>query len=151
MDSVLVCQITWELFEHNWHFELLNLDHAALPDIWAKDHKTFTQHDLVMTLFPGNGSLFIWTGEFPTKDKGIASRDWQERQEFVEIFRHIVSLWPNPPSLVLDGCLEKTSSKLEVEKMERLVVSFYLQSFWDFFGRAAICPRYIPHSDSNDA
>lgn len=59
MDFVLVRQITWELFEHNWRFELVNLDHAAAPQLWADDYKTFTRHDLVMSLFPGNGSLLV--------------------------------------------------------------------------------------------
>lgn len=150
MDSTLVREITWELFEHNWRFELVNLDHAAVPDLWADDYKSFTRRDIVLSLFPGTGTLFIWTGEFPKKDEGIAAREWRERRTFVERFRLILASWPDVPSMIKDGCLDDTTLEAEVEKMEESVVLFYCQSFWDFFGRAAICPRYIPHDRSID-
>lgn len=150
MDPTLVREITWELFEHNWRFELVNLDHAAVPQLWADEYTSFTRRDLVYSMFPGAGTIFVWTGEFPKKDEGMAAREWQERCYFVEHFRRIVASWPNAPSILTDSCLDDTTSEAEGVHMEEAVVLFYCQSFWDFFGRAAICPRYIPNNISMD-
>jgi hypothetical protein len=84
-------------------------------------------------------------------DQGLAAPSWQDRLPFVENFRVLVSGWDGDVPEKLRGMMVLASAKngfkvsrRDVESVEKMVVSYYCQTFYDWFGRAAICPHRLP-------
>jgi hypothetical protein len=86
--------------------------------------------------------------------QGLAASRWQDHAPFILAVRNVVCTWPG-----FDKVKERCSavvlvesqdvecySESEIEAMELAIATFYTQTFYDFFGRAAIIPcRLEPH------
>jgi hypothetical protein len=136
----LSAQILWDLFEHNFRLELLALEHIVMAREWEDPEKAAKRDNLVRAVFPGDGGYFV--GPLPSVDCGLAATSWEDRLLFVENFRVLVSGWDGEvPEKLRDVVV---SSKEDVEYVEKVAVSHYCQTFFDWFGRAAICPHRLP-------
>ena len=82
--------------------------------------------------------------ELPSTPSGLADLSTESRAPFIEAFRQVVVRWPNVPSCVRYEKISRHSPSVEVLRLEREIVRFYLDSFFLASGRAAIIPRIPP-------
>ncbi|RDB30786.1 hypothetical protein Hypma_005864 [Hypsizygus marmoreus] len=142
-------EVLWELFEHNFRFELLTLDKTLAPLMWAGTSQDgfpmkATRDVMVRKVFAGDdetdGSYLV--EKIPTKDVGLAARNWFDRMPHVHALACLMSAWKGCP-YEISRC-ERNMRESQLLQMERLVAQFYCQCFFDYFGRAAIVPHRIP-------
>jgi hypothetical protein len=142
----LSAQVLWDLFEHNFRLELLALERVVMSQQWDDPVKAAQRDNLVQAVFPGDGGYLV--GPLPAVDQGLAAPSWQDRLPFVENFRVLVSDWDGDIPAKLRGMMFLKHgfkvTKKDVENVENIVVSHYCQTFFDWFGRAAICPHRLP-------
>jgi len=150
-------EILWELFELNFRFEFMALDSRAhIPPTSATD---VPREDLLLKCFAGNigGSILVAQREFA--HQGLAASSWMDRAPLIVAIRDVVRTWPGFEKVV-QGCTEvdvsvnqeiETYSESEINAMEQAIATFYTQSFYDFFGRAAIIPRRLPPKQEGSA
>jgi hypothetical protein len=135
-------QVLWDLAEHNFHFELLSLDKRMAPSAWSGDS---TRLEMVLRVFAGGAGTVLGSEPFPDKNRGLGALRVEDRLPFIEHFRTLLSTWPNAPSALGDP-LEISAFNTHVLAVERCVTLFYVQSFYDTYGRPPIIPRHIPAS-----
>ena len=147
-----VREVAWDLFEHNWRLELLSINRVLLPRATMTAAQRTEREGLVLEVLPRG--LFV----MPTpsvKDEGLAARRWEDRMEYVEAFRVLLSSWPVPGAEVLGQMLAgrwDTSSnsfrsdRLMVEGVERVAYRLYCQTFFEYTGRAPTIPFSLPRT-----
>ncbi|KAI6004875.1 hypothetical protein EDD15DRAFT_2155275 [Pisolithus albus] len=136
-------KILWDLYEHNFRFELVALDRVLAPNLWSSQQPD--RLDQVHQIFPGDSELTMYDEPFPRKNEGLGSVEPQTKLEFVERLRALVASWPGFPS-DLEQSLLPSASVTRVWAVEKKVALFYVQSFFDCFGRPPIVPRHIPNN-----
>ncbi|KAI5984501.1 hypothetical protein EDD15DRAFT_2375145 [Pisolithus albus] len=136
-------KILWDLYEHNFRFELVALDRVLAPNLWSSQQPD--RLDQVRQIFPGDSELTMYDEPFPRKNEGLGSVEPQTKLEFVERLRALVASWPGFPS-DLEQSLLPSASVTRVWAVEKKVALFYVQSFFDCFGRPPIVPRHIPNN-----
>jgi hypothetical protein len=144
LDHVIVREIIWELFEHNFRFEVKALDMIAAPSQW--DGTNAISHLKTICQAIGNdfdAKFVIWNDPFPWFNEGLRNMDLTIRILPLESLRRLMLSWPNVPASIVDGTFLR-GTPCEFEVLEYDVVLFYCQSFYDFFGRPPIVPHYIP-------
>jgi hypothetical protein len=140
LPSVEVCQeILWELYKLNFRFELLALHHRA--QLVVDD---LPQHqDRVLACFPGHVPLLV--ADLSLANQGLTAPSTAERAPYLLALRQLMKDWKgNAPSQI--GLEEKhveQYSEDELTALEQAVAKFYTQSFFNFFGRAAIVPHRL--------
>jgi hypothetical protein len=149
-DQRVAQEILWELFELNFRFEFMALDlRAHIP--LAVPTNGFSREDLLLKCFPGNvgGSFLVAPTEFA--HQGLAASTWQDRAPFIVAVKNVVCTWSgfdevkkccSAVDLVENKDVE-CYSESEIEAMELAMATFYTQTFYDFFGRAAVIPRRL--------
>ncbi|KAI6146432.1 hypothetical protein BKA82DRAFT_4356892 [Pisolithus tinctorius] len=141
IDSATKGKILWDLYEHNFRFELVALDRLLVPALWLNVESEWL--DQVRQIFPGDSELTMFTEPFPVKDQGLASLEPQTKLEYVERFWMLLASWPGfPPDL--GTSLPSSASPAHVWAVEKRLALFYVQSFFDNFGRLPIVLRLIP-------
>ncbi|KAI6142215.1 hypothetical protein BKA82DRAFT_4361212 [Pisolithus tinctorius] len=141
IDSATKGKILWDLYEHNFRFELVALDRLLVPALWSNVESE--RLDQVRQIFPGDSELTMFAEPFPVKDQGLASLEPQTKLEYVERFRMLLASWPGfLPDL--GTSLPSSASPARVWAVEKRLVLFYVQSFFDNFGRLPIVLRLIP-------
>ncbi|KAI6146798.1 hypothetical protein BKA82DRAFT_3959423, partial [Pisolithus tinctorius] len=135
IDSATKGKILWDLYEHNFRFELVALDRLLVPALWSNVESE--RLDQVRQIFPGDSELTMFAEPFPVKDQGLASLEPQTKLEYVERFRMLLASWPGfPPDL--GTSLPSSASPARVWAVEKRLALFYVQSFFDNFGRLPI-------------
>jgi hypothetical protein len=154
-DQRVAQEILWELYELNFRFEFMALDSRAHKPP-AVPTNGFSREDLLLKCFPGNigGSFLVAPTEF--SHQGLAAGTWRDRAPFIVAVKNVVCTWPGFHK-VNERCsgvdLEQNKavdcySESEVKAAELALATFYTQTFYDFFGRAAVIPRrLLPRSD----
>ena len=79
---------------------------------------------------------------FPTDNRGLTSLKPQEKHNYVERFRVLLSSWPGFPSDL--GSLMPSATFSRVWTVEKKLANFYTQSFFDNFSRPPVVPHYLP-------
>ncbi|KAI6016832.1 hypothetical protein BKA83DRAFT_4497344 [Pisolithus microcarpus] len=141
IDQLTKSKILWDLYKHNFQFELVALGRVLMPG--SSSNREPEWLDLVRQLFPGDSELTMCAEPFLTQNQGLGSSDPRSRCEFVEIFRKLLASWPGFPSDLVAPLLPSTPLT-RVWAVERRLAIFYVQSFFDNFGRPPILPRLIP-------
>jgi len=143
-------EILWELFELNFRFEFMALDSRAhIPS--ASPTIDIPRVDLLLQCFPCSicGSILVVRTEFA--HQGLAASSWMDRAPFIIAMKNVVRTWTGFEK-VLRGCGQvdlnanqdvAAYSESEINAMELALATFYTQSFYDFFGRAAVIPRRL--------
>ncbi|KAI5994312.1 hypothetical protein EDC04DRAFT_2586270 [Pisolithus marmoratus] len=143
MDQLTKSKILWDLYEHNFRFELVTLSCALMPSSLLNEESEWL--DLVRQIFPGDSELTMCAEPFPGENRGLGSSDLQSKCEYVERLRSLLALWLGfPPDLVEP--LPPSASSARVWAVERKLAAFYVQCFFDNFGRPPILPHFIPVS-----
>ena len=145
-------EVAWDLFEHNWRLELLSIDRVLLPRATMTAAQRTEREGLVLEVLP-RGLFVMLTPS--VKDEGLAARRWEDRMEYVEAFRVLLSSWPVPGAEVLGqmsaGRLDTSSNsfysdRLTVEAVERVAYRLYCQTFFEYTGRAPTIPFSLPRT-----
>ncbi|KAI5997844.1 hypothetical protein F5J12DRAFT_709432, partial [Pisolithus orientalis] len=133
--------ILWDLYKHNFCFELVALDCLLVPTLWSSVESE--QLDQVCQIFPGDLELTMFAEPFLVKDRGLASLEPQMKLEYVERFWMLLTLWPGfLPDL--GTSLPSSASPVHVYAVEKWLALFYMQSFFDNFGHFPIILHLIP-------
>ena len=91
-------EIVWDLFEHNFWMELLSLDRVLVPCKYMSGAQCAEWEAKVADVVPQG--LFTWS-QLSLRDEGLAGRLWEDRMEYVEAFRELLSTWPGSTAGVL--------------------------------------------------
>jgi hypothetical protein len=140
-------EILWELHELNFRFEFLALDHYAHDPTMSKEGKS--REDMILACFPGRGGDSILVADTSLAHLGLAAEKWQERAQHVLAMRDVMQSWKGFDNAHLS--VGKEYGEREIVVMETALAKFYAQSFFDFFGRAAILPHRLPKDESRPA
>jgi hypothetical protein len=117
---------------------------------WENPEKAAVRDNLVQAVFPGDGGYLV--GPLPDVDQGLAAASWEDRLPFVENFQVLVSSWHGEVAEELKGETVLAGVKRnglkglrrDIEHIERTVVTYYCQTFYNYFGHAAICFHRLP-------
>jgi hypothetical protein len=143
LDPDIIKQIIWELFEHNFRFELCSLDLAAAPSEYVDHTSAVARQDAVRNIWEGC-KLIIWDDPFPRYDANFQGETINNRMGSLEKLQSLMKSWPDVPSAIADGSFYGVTDNETQERLEYDIVLFYCQSFYDFFGRPPILPHRIP-------
>lgn len=127
-------QIIWDVYEHNFRFELLCLDICIMSTEWESPSGG-SRDEMVRSVFPGETYL---VGDLPHVDEGLAAADLEQRQAYVIAFSALLSTWPGRTPTMLAGMSIDPSADVatrtrQVTAVEDLSVPFYCQTFFDYF------------------
>ena len=141
LTPVMTAEILWELFKHNWHFELLALDWTIHFLEW-RDLDWGLQRDAVLQkVFFGNRFL---VGPMLLFDQGLAAESLVECLPYLCTFQTILISWPQAPQVWDDVSLgPKSFNAQQVLELEDLMASFYCQRFFNYIGWCPITPHHI--------
>jgi hypothetical protein len=142
-------EILWDLFEHNFRFELLALDHVFNTNQWNSSPDYLVRNNLLCGVFFDDcgdaGGMYLVQG-LPDRNYGLGADDWQGRRYFVETLRQVMLTWPGSEKLPQDELSEDQDIFFGEEEA---VAKFYCQSFYDKFRRAAVVPHRLKQSSSS--
>lgn len=140
--------VVWDVQEHNFHLELLNLDRCVLANVWRTSDGALLRERKIRSVFVHESIL---SADLPPHPCGFSSNNWEERRPYIEAFCSVLVDWPKAPpplhsSIVADneGAGPSPWSRVAVERSECLAAAFYCQTFFDYFGRAACIPHLLP-------
>ncbi|KAI5986075.1 hypothetical protein F5J12DRAFT_701255, partial [Pisolithus orientalis] len=133
--------ILWDLYEHNFWFELVALDHVMMPSLWS--NLDSEQLDHIQQIFPGDLELTMCAEPFPQQNQGLGASDFQLEQEYVEKLWALLAVWPGCPSDLAEPIMPLASLS-HVWAMEKKLAIFYVQLFFDTFGHLPLLPHLIP-------
>ncbi|KAF9230549.1 hypothetical protein BU15DRAFT_83492 [Melanogaster broomeanus] len=142
---LLAKQILWELYELNFRYELYALDRVMAPELWAS---CFTERRaLLHSIFPGDSGLLMWDDTLPkpSSDMGLCSATWIDARPSVDKFRELLSVWCDAPSRLsapLGDLPDNQAAHLTMQSAS----DFYVQTFFDHFGRPPVVPHVFPFS-----
>ena len=157
LDPNIVREVIWELFEHNFRYELLLLDMVAARSEWndPEDHvgrpyAAVARRETVREVFGDNGKFILWGDPFPTYNSGFQAETLDMRLPILERLRKVMLAWPQALSVLNHTFFpEPDKERYSPVVLERRVITFYCQTFFDYFGRPPIVPHRIPlHADT---
>ncbi|KIN94705.1 hypothetical protein M404DRAFT_167503, partial [Pisolithus tinctorius Marx 270] len=108
IDQMMKSKILWDLYEHNFQFELVALDHAMMPSLWSNQDSERLDH--VRQIFPGDLELTMCAEPFPQQNQGLGSSDFQLKQEYIEKLWALLAVWPGCPSDLAEPIMPLASS-----------------------------------------
>jgi hypothetical protein len=141
MTPAVTAEILWDLFEHNWRFELLALDRAIHLREWSGEEWASDRDAALRAVFFG-GSFLV--GPMPSRNRGLAADELEMRLPFLQAFKNIMQSWPDAPASWNDVLLEGDVDTAKVLALEDALVCFYCQTFFNFTGRCPITPHRLP-------
>ena len=148
----------WELSELSFRFDLIMLDYkaftakelryqAANDEYKAQAWSPLTRDPLIMACFPFGPSdphhlAFVHPDH---ARRGLASPAIQDRLPYLNALRKVLGEWDGFAMHDLGRLQIPTEDAPEVESLhyERVIACFYTQSYFRFFGRAAIIPMHL--------
>jgi hypothetical protein len=132
-----VREILWELYELNFRFEFLALDLRLSQQDSSLD---------IATVFPGSEGS-VTRVRISSTNYGLVADDWKTRLPSIMALVTCMCSWnveqvPQTFKAAV-GREWSTITKEEMLRLEEAAASFYVQKFFDNFGRAAIVPHRI--------
>lgn len=144
LSFLIMAQVIWNAFEQNFRYEVRHLDRHLLPSAWASDTSAGVRENLIRSVFPEDSDGVLVTG-VPLFTRGLAAEKWQDRVDYVEALRRLMTAWPGDGARRLKArYLSHSSTQAVFEQTEQMVASLYCQTFFDCFGRAPCTPHRIP-------
>ncbi|KAJ7690602.1 hypothetical protein B0H16DRAFT_1856462 [Mycena metata] len=128
-------ELTWELAELNFRYELLALDIAA---------SRLQRSDRCRDCFPTRKMLGM---DYVEGKQGFAAISLAERHPYIFRLAMLMLDWiprPRPACIRMAERMSKWSEE-DMRKLERDVTRYYTFCFYNVFGRAAIVPLRLTH------
>jgi len=91
-------EIVWELYELNFHLELVSLDQCANRDPVKVDLEIHVQE--ILRCFPNMSGVSVVTILYA--NTGLITNDWRERLPFILAFVGVMSCWKGLKPKVFD-------------------------------------------------
>jgi hypothetical protein len=139
----IMTKILWNLFEHNFCFKLLALDHMIHILEWGSSPAYIIHDNLLCGVFfnkdGDSDGAYIVSG-IPDENYRLAANDWQKRHGFVKTLHQVMLTWPQSDLLSQD-VLSKVYDSFLCKEIS--VATFYCQTFYDVFGRAVVIPHQL--------
>ncbi|KAG1849434.1 hypothetical protein DFJ58DRAFT_729522 [Suillus subalutaceus] len=140
--ALLVQKITWELFELGFQYKLKDLNRYLARGCWDKDAVGHEQ--LLHSIFPGEAGLVMWSELFPSENYGLWNNTLMGCLPYLKGFWQLLCNWddvvPCLTALLTSDNLTDTKSW----EVRRAATTFYIQTFFDHFGRPPIVPHSLP-------
>ncbi|KIK71992.1 hypothetical protein PAXRUDRAFT_105422, partial [Paxillus rubicundulus Ve08.2h10] len=130
--------ILWEIYELGFRYELLDLDRAMVTGLWIEAPAERTE--LLYSNFPGESGLVMWQEDMPTTEQGMWAAP-ATAYPFLESWRKLLSAWPEAPSHLRSPIVQESFSPVVQSDILCSACMFYVQTFFDLFGR----PPIVPH------
>lgn len=131
-------EILWELAELNFRFELMALDSRASTS-------KVDRQRLISACFPrAVAGASLITVDLSVANHGLASPDAEERKEFLQALRKVMSSWHGENSPLI-GVEKYRWTDEELEELENVLTTRYCKTFYNYFRRAPIVPRRLSH------
>ncbi|KAG1874422.1 hypothetical protein F4604DRAFT_1925300 [Suillus subluteus] len=140
--SHLMRLILWELYELNFRYELLALDRVMARASWEESQHN--RRDLLYSIFPEEGGFVMWSSSLPDDDSGLWGRRIIDAFPYVDNFRKLLSCWEDSPPRLnapLDASAFDATTYFQVMQQ---ACDFYVQCFFDHFGRPPVVPHRFP-------
>ncbi|KAH9914238.1 uncharacterized protein B0H18DRAFT_822342, partial [Fomitopsis serialis] len=147
MPSRLWPQVLWELHEVAFQYELLELDRVMVPNAAHSgldaESEEVTREALICAIFPGACSLQV--SDLAAAQQGLASELRDERGRALDRWLRVVRRWPRCPDS-LRNCtrLEYQFTEGQMNYVERVLVQYYVETFFEWAVRLPILPRRCP-------
>ncbi|KAF7330154.1 hypothetical protein MSAN_02465400 [Mycena sanguinolenta] len=129
-------ELLWELAEMNFRYEFLALDARA---------SGLDRPDECRRCFAGNGMIGL---DFRESQRGLAAAAVMDRLPYLLCAAGLMRDWSVPcerPQEIDSATKRIEWDAREVRLLERQVATFYTQSFYEVFGRAAVIPMRLEH------
>jgi hypothetical protein len=136
--------VLWELYELNFRCELVALD-SRLGGKEESHISGQSRQDQIMMCFPPNptGPCLLVADQSLSKE-GLASNNIQKRGPYLLALRDIIRAWKGPkPNEILQTKLMRQYHEKELVELEKQLVLYYTQTFFNHFGRAAMIPHRL--------
>ncbi|KAG1819998.1 hypothetical protein EV424DRAFT_1323178 [Suillus variegatus] len=140
--SLLVQKITWELFELGFRYELRDLDRYLARGCWNND--AVGREQLLHSIFPGEAGLVMWSEAFPSENYGLWNNTLMGCLPYLENFRRLLCDWDDVPPCLLTPLTSDNFTDTYSWEVRRAAATFYIQTFFDHFGRPPIVPHSLP-------
>ena len=145
----VVREILWELYEVNFVHELQSLDRRACRDLDLSDNEQLLDRQTVISQCFHRRSFPQVS--IPSENLGLADDSFDNRFQFITGLVFVMNSWKGDKPPILNGDpfdFELTpDAAIETEKV---VVQYYCQQFFNYFGRAAQVPHRLfvtnPHT-----
>jgi hypothetical protein len=135
--------ILWELYELlSFHYELLALDRVMARALWAES--LHNRRDLLYSVFPERNFVVRWSSPLPDDDGGMWSRCINDIFPYVESFHELLSSWEDAPARLSAPLDARTFDATMYFKVMQPACNFYVQCFFDYFGRPPVVPHHLP-------
>ncbi|KII96216.1 hypothetical protein PLICRDRAFT_170784 [Plicaturopsis crispa FD-325 SS-3] len=139
-------EVVWDACEHSFRFELRALDRLAGEVEW--DGNPVGRDRMVAAVFGGSYTV----DSVPNFNIGLLSDDMLIRMRSMEALRKIMKAWPDHPYEVkhltytegMAEAFEKGQGLDLLRRCEKALAEFYCQTFYNWFGRPAIVPHFVP-------
>ncbi|KIJ07374.1 hypothetical protein PAXINDRAFT_19429 [Paxillus involutus ATCC 200175] len=136
----LIRCILWEIYELGFRYELLDLDRAMVPGLWTEAPAERTE--LLYSIFPGESGLVMWQEDMPTTEQGMWASP-ATAYPFLESWRKLLSAWPEAPSRLCSPIVQESFSSVVQSEILSSACMFYVQTFFDLFGRPPIVTHRV--------
>jgi hypothetical protein len=135
--------ILWELYELSFHYELLALDRVMARALWAESLHTNCR-DLLYSVFPERSFVVRWSSPLPDDDGSMWSHCIDDIFPYVESFRELLSSWEDAPARLSAPLDVRTFDATMYFKVMQPACNFYVQCFFDHFGRPPVVLHHLP-------
>ncbi|KAJ7736190.1 hypothetical protein DFH07DRAFT_779742 [Mycena maculata] len=127
-------EIIWDVADSNFRFEFVGLDHRA---------SGLSRLDQCCECFAGGMLMGM---PISMAKKGLAAIASSERHPYILRMAKLMRDWsPRPPRMIMDANEDGEWGETERCALELAVATHYTQTFYEFFGRAAVIPMRIEH------
>ncbi|KAJ7035893.1 hypothetical protein C8F04DRAFT_1258526 [Mycena alexandri] len=130
-------EILWGIAESNFRFEFLALDCRASGMVRPDDCRKCFAGDTVMAMPLEEGK------------RGLAALTSAERHKYFLRIAKLMEAWiPRPGGVIMqaNAAAEQEWDRFKREELETEVGRHYTQTFFDYFGRAAVIPLRLEHA-----
>lgn len=143
----LIRAILWEMYEVGFRYELCALDKVMVPHLWA-NHRT-ERLSLLYCVFPGSAGLVMWMEPLPKKSGDLGLTDsFPANAQLLRSFCLLLAAWPDAhPSFSAFATAvsdPKVGKDVETYEVMSRVSLFYVQTFFEHFGRPPLLPHAFP-------
>ena len=135
--------ILWEVYEIGWRYELCALDQVINPRLWT-EYRT-ERLNFLHSLFPGSAGLVLWSESLPSRAGDLGLTDSHpDNERVLRSFCLLLSTWPNSHPSFSYLHWKEGSKDVQVYEVMSRACHFYVQTFFDHFGRPPLLPHRFP-------
>jgi hypothetical protein len=136
----VICQILWELYELNFTYEFVSLDRRACENLdLTVNERLLERESSISKCFVIDTFKSV---PLPDRNRGLAADNPPDRLPYLRQVVLVMMAWKgSKPSLFHRAHLSLDDH--QAKELEDIIVKYYCQQFYDYFGRAAQVPHCL--------